>query len=312
MPSTKISGITGGEKTTGVSTDLFEIEEADGSSKNMSLDTIKDYNQDNLVFPSSIIGDIKITETYKEITASYPWFPLMKPDQALSTSNFSQTYIDYERAKKVVYDPADTNVSSFTGAWSSGIFTLDDTDANNAMLDGLSEDYLFQGDYTNFRLVNDGTNDFEITALSASGLTITVDTTDNTPSGTSIEIYLNRVYGSTTSCYHYSEAGLANYQAGDGKIAGLRHRDQMQLLTGQTSLSPTIGMTLNTSDEGVFSEPGDLLANNPSGASGVDAYKIGFKSSNSPDARTSATTDGETMMRSIPIYKSKYVGEYTA
>jgi len=253
---------------------------------------------------------------YKAISDTFPWFCLGLPDQDLvqdteTGGNFPEALITEMRSWKVTYDEFDTAQTEFVGAWVAGVYTLTDTTANNEMIALLEEDYNFQGDFTKFRILSDGTNEYEITALDSTARTITVDTTDNTPSGTAVEIYLHRLYGETTSVRHYSEAGLANYQAGDGKIAGLRHRDQMQLITG--TLDPFINTAasgVNTAT-GVFDSNGDTAGHKWSNlTSGSET--ISFDSSGSPGARTSDDTDGETIARHISEYKYLYVGSYTA
>ena len=173
--------------------------------------------------------EMKIFSVYKEISATFPWFCMSLPDQNWTTDHYSADFIAEMRSRKVIYDELDTNVSSFTGSWSTGVFTLDDNTANNAMLAELAEEYLFAGSpVTNWRLLNDGTYDYNVTAISVAARTIEVSTADHTPSGTSISIYLHRVYGSTTSARHHSWAGLGLYMTGSNKVTGLRRRDTMQ------------------------------------------------------------------------------------
>jgi hypothetical protein len=174
--------------------------------------------------------DMRFMKIYKPISASFPWFCLSLSDQNWTTSHYSAEFISTMRTRKVIYDEMGSSpVSSFSGSWSSGVFTLDNNTANVTMLAALAREYLYAGSpATNWRLLNDGTYDYNITAISTSARTITVSTADHTPSGTSISIYKHRVYGSTTSARHFSEAGLGFYQAGGDKISGLRRLDQSQ------------------------------------------------------------------------------------
>ncbi len=173
--------------------------------------------------------DLKMLSVYKSISGSFPWYCMSLPDETWTTAHYSADFIAEMRSRKVIYDELNTNQSAFTGSWSTGTFTLDNNTANNSMLAELAEEYLFAGSpTTNWRLLNDGTYDYNVTAISVASRQITVSTADHTPSGTSISIYLHRVYNSTTSARHHSWAGLGLYMAGGNKVTGLRRRDAMQ------------------------------------------------------------------------------------
>jgi hypothetical protein len=179
---------------------------------------------------STIEGkSLKILDSYTAISTSHPWLCLSLPDVTLTATNYSASFIAERRSRKIVYDELNTKVSAFGGTWSSNVFTLTNNAANNAMIAELAEDWLFAGSpATNWRILNDGTNEFNITGISASAITITVNLDSKTAAGTSISIYLYRVYGSTTSCRHFSWAGLGLYMTGQNKITGLRRRDKFQ------------------------------------------------------------------------------------
>jgi hypothetical protein len=193
--------------------------------------------------------DMRFMKIYKPISASFPWFCLSLSDQNWTTSHFSADFIATMRTRKVIYDEMGASpVSSFGGAWAGDTFTLTDNAANVAMITALAREYLYAGSpTTNWRLLHDGTNEFNIIAISVSARTIKVNLDGKTAAGSAIEIYKHRVYGSTTSARHFSEAGLGFYQAGGDKISGLRRLDQMQghyhspLESGFTFLSGGIG-----------------------------------------------------------------------
>lgn len=174
--------------------------------------------------------DLKMLKVYKAISASFPWFCLSLADQDWTTAHFSADFIATMRTRKVIYDEMGASpVSSFGGAWAGDTFTLTNNAANVAMITALAREYLYAGSpTTNWRLLHDGTNEFNIIAISVSARTIQVNLDSKTASGSAIEIYRHRVYGSTTSARHFSEAGLGFYQAGGDKISGLRRLDQMQ------------------------------------------------------------------------------------
>jgi len=245
---------------------------------------------------------------YKDISASFPWLCLSKPTAVLTTTNYTQDFIDSQRSIKWVYEEAGaTPVSSFGGVWSTNEFTLDNNATNIAFLAELLEDWEFHGKPTSgWRVLFDGTTELDITNIVLSTRKIT---TAANGSGASIEIYSNRVKGSTTSCKHFTEAGLADYQAGGGKIAGALRRDKMQRTTGQ--LSPVFSNTAYTTKSGVFSGTTGPTAGAVQGTTGTFQYVINFDSANSPNARTSATTDGETQAKSATVFKYLFCGSYT-
>jgi hypothetical protein len=179
--------------------------------------------------------DIRLMKVYKAISEAFPWFCLSLSDQNWTTSHYSAEFISTMRTRKVIYDEMGASpVSSFGGAWSGDTFTLTDNTANVAMITALAREYLYAGSpTTNWRLLHDGTNEFNIIAISVSARTIQVNLDSKTAAGSAIEIYKHRVYGSTTSARHFSEAGLGFYQAGGDKISGLRRLDQMQQITGK-------------------------------------------------------------------------------
>jgi len=209
--------------------------------------------------PASYIGEsLQILNSYKPISSAFPWLCMSLSDRTLAVANYSQDLIDVYRARKVVYDELDTAVSSFEGAWSGSNFTLTDNAANVAMIAELYEDWLFAGSpASGWRiLVSDGV-EYNITGFTVASRIITVS---GSPAGTAIEIYLNRILGSTTSCKHFSWAGLGLYMTGQNKITGLRRRDKFQghyhdfyrSGSGGASNSMTQGSTQNAGSTGIL------------------------------------------------------------
>jgi hypothetical protein len=248
---------------------------------------------------------------YKDISASFPWLCLSKPTAVLTTTNYTQDFIDSQRSIKWVYEEAGaTPVSSFGGAWSTNEFTLTDNATNNAFLAELLEDWVFHGSPTSgWRILFDGTTELDITNIVLSTRKIT---TNANGAGASIEIYTNRVKGSTTSCKHFTEAGLADYQAGGGKIAGALRRDKIQRITGQASSSSGTGLLSTTAVvEGALKRGSNSYANAPAGTGSADTRSIAIDSADSPNARTSATTDGETQAKSATVFKYLFCGSFT-
>lgn len=283
--------------------------------KKLKSQTLIDYI--NSLISLSVGSSVKYEETFIDISESHPWLCLSKPSEVLTTTNYSQSFIDARRARKWTYDEAGASpVSSFSGAWASNVFTLDNNATNIAFLTELLEDWIFHGSpATGWRILYDGTEEFNITNIVLSTRKITVDLDSKTATGTSIEIYTNRVYGSTTSCKHFSESGLADYQAGGTKIAGALRRDKMQKLTGSMSfMSGESGYGIASGATGVYkltAQTTDPHFDN-TGGSTSGGLKFDFDSALSPNSRTSTTTDGETQAKSATIYKYLFVGSYQA
>ena len=262
--------------------------------KKLKSQTLIDYI--NSLISLTVGSSVKYEETFIDISESHPWFCLSKPSEVLTTTNYSQSFIDARRARKWTYDEAGASpVSSFSGAWASNVFTLDNNATNIAFLTELLEDWVFHGSpATGWRILHDGTEEFNITNIVLSTRQITVNLDSKTATGTSIEVYLNRVYGSTTSCKHFSEAGLADYQAGGDKFAGALRRDQMQRITGEVTWQNFGRGDISITKDGAFSS--SSATGGPGGNSGTSSSSpvLRFDSYFSPNARTSATTAGRT------------------
>jgi hypothetical protein len=292
--------------------DNCDVETSLTPTSNVKIPTSKavvDYYFSQLTVGSSI----KTESEYIAISEDHPWLCLSLPSVDLTTSNYSTEFINKLRARKYIYDEFGTSpVSAFSGSWSSNVFTLTDNAANKAMLAELAEDWLYHGSpVTDWRILSDGTTDFNITGINVTSRTITVNLDGETTSGTSIIIYTNRVYRQATQARHFSEAGLATYQAGGGKSGRLFRRDQMQRLQGNVHLN-TNGSSTTVPKSGVFTNSYDQSTNTWAGTISAIQSVINFDSYFSPNARTSSGTNGETIAKSSSRYEYIYVGSYTA
>jgi hypothetical protein len=296
--------------------DLFPGQDGDGNFKATAEAMYNLFAGDSAL----IIGeDVRTLSVLREPTAIFPWFCLSYPNQNFTSANFPLEFIDKRRNLKHIYnefnDPLlDPKAESFSGTWASNVFTLANNAANNAMLAELAEDWLYHGSPTsNWRIINDGTLDFKMTTMDVTARTITVDLDSETATGTNIIIYTNRVYRQATQARHFSEAGLATYQAGGGKSGRLFRRDQMQVITGHfDAWSQHALQNGGTGGSGALSvgTSGNAAISNGSGS--ATNQRLVFDSANSPNARTSATTAGETIAKSSSDYRYIYVGSYTA
>ena len=244
---------------------------------------------------AEVVGStIKTESKLIPISPTHPWFCLSYPSIDFTTANYSTEFIDELRARKYIYDEFGTNTSTFSGTWAGNIFTLANNAANNAMLAELAEDWLFHGSpLNNWRIINDGTLDFKMTTMNVTARTITVDLDSETTTGTSIIIYTNRVYRDATKARHFSEAGLATYQAGGGKSGRLFRRDQLQgfhILMARAASTITYGIGGTTT--GVLDQRLTHIVND--GTNGTPR------------------TGAETIAKSSSRYEYIYVGSYTA
>jgi hypothetical protein len=254
-------------------------------------------------------------DDFVDISPTFPWFCLSKPTVIQTTSNYTQEYIDVRRARKWTYERAGASpVSSFGGAWSTNEFTLTDNATNNAFLAELLEDWVFHGSPTSgWRILFDGTTELDITNIVLSTRKIT---TNANGSGTSIEIYSNRVKGSTTSCKHFTEAGLADYQAGGGKIAGALRCDKLQghdhklWLTSQNSSASNVNyfrddcglISVNAARTSEYNN----IATWSSNRRAMNGYGEDVSSNGTP------RTGSETQAKSATVFKYLFVGSYEA
>lgn len=134
-----------------------------------------------------------------------------------------------------------------------------------------------------------------------SGTGIAADTKITDISGTTVTISDTAATGEIETTF--TNDGLAIY-GGSGGSQG----DQMQLLEGAASAAGEFGIGLlrRVTDagyvEGVFSV-GDNCTYSPGGEASRSGSQLGFNSSGSPNARTSATTAGRTTAhaRKLPI-----------
>jgi hypothetical protein len=129
-----------------------------------------------------------------------------------------------------------TYVSSFSGSWSGTAFTLTDNPQNRILLDALSEDAYYQGANFNANLITPinpsnwitlrwGTTDINISSFNPT--TRVINITSGVPTGTTIELYPNRILNSSDARHRQIEdSTLINN--GIQVISGLRLRDRMQ------------------------------------------------------------------------------------
>ena len=211
-------------------------------------------------------------------------------------------------------------------AISSNVATLTfaNTTAELAILGILSEDTVAHGGYSNWQTItlasaigDIAAGDYAITDVDAASRTISFAYTasDNSGSVTAVaSFYRHRVAGSTTTARLFPVDGYAIMSEGSDRVSGFRKLDQMQLVEGEYLIPQDAdGNDLYKNLSGAFTvSTSGTLKRISLGASTYDATKLEFSSSDSPDARTSATTDGQTYPRNIAAYMYLWGRSYVA
>jgi len=100
------------------------------------------------------------------------------------------------------------------------------------------------------------------------------------------------------------------YDPASGVPMGQWHQDQMQRITGgMTSVTTNTGYYRENHQEGALSSQGSVTNLTGSGSATPSSKDLLFDSANSPNARTSETTDGETWPCHGVLPKLIYTGE---
>ena len=275
--------------------------------KKMSVETMGNYIADYVGFSPEVVGaSIKTFSKLIPISPTFPWFCLSYPSVNFTTANYPAEFIDELRSRKYTHDEFGTPVSAFSGAWASNVFTLANTPENVAMITELAEDWLYHGSPTsNWRILRSNNQDYNITGITVATRQITVNIDGSATSGASIEIFTNRVYRQATQARHFSEAGLATYQAGGGKSGRLFRRDQTQ-----GHWHTVIGHLSSTSVNGV--SPFACTVNNNTNI--PDTHPANMYGRNIVTDGTNGTprTGSETIAKSSSDYRYVYVGSYKA
>jgi hypothetical protein len=250
-------------------------------------------------------------------------------------ANWGADYITWLRGQSAVYNEGRTGeTSSYSGSASGSVITLDDNAANNALLATMVAEveahveemggdetnwFTVTWDGTEFVLADDGTGYPDIDSGTRE---ITVTGTP-TPGAGNLTVYPHRIAGSSTTARVYSYRGRNIIGAGyDGVISGFRRRDQMQRITGIVDDGSTDGVLarnstvseLENNTVGAFADTEWSVAGARVDTGGIaaKASPLDFNSANSPNARTSSTTDGTTHGMDIGSHIYQHTGFYSA
>lgn len=203
--------------------------------------------------------------------------------------------------------------------------TFDSTDAADAILEGLHEDYMYGGVHRAITLPSDigdiVAGEYQITDIDVSTNTLTFDYVADDNSGTdtwTANFYSNRVIGSTTTARLYQATGdaLTSANSSEGNyICGLRMRDAEQRITGTITKINSVSNagpldSASNNIDGVFSNGTDQT-NGP----GINTTRTGaaliFDSANSTSPNQAKTNDEETHVKSqvghLYIWGRRYI-----
>ena len=197
--------------------------------------------------------------------------------------------------------------------------TLSGTEETD-ILTALAEDALVNDEhaatpYTDWRSVtlpsaigDIAAGEYALTDVDPSGLTISFAYVASNNSGSVsavVNFYENRIPGSTTTARVYQASGrtlVSPNDENDKNISGLRMRDAMQRITGNTNFRGTSADTdLFISTNGVFNKGSSLgtpIGIQGSGDNRADAV-LEFDSADSTSPNTAKTDDDETRPKSL-------------
>ena len=147
--------------------------------------------------------------------------------------------------------------------------------------------------------------------VAATDITALAEGDDVTGSGIAANSYISDITGTTVTITDTAATGsISSTFTNDGKFvrggssSGVGQKDQMQKLTGKVnSFASTYGLLKrgDNSLEGAFSQGTDIT--NSTAGNAILGAGLDFDSSDSPDARTSSTTDGETRPANTTMVK---------
>jgi hypothetical protein len=276
------------------------------------------FDKDNptVFFPAVCLSDI---ETYRDISvANYP-------DLVPELRSIPAYYERNKTGEKYQFDVTNWAISSNVAT-----LTFANTTAENEILAALSADNLVHGSYTNWQTItlasaigDISSGDYAITDVDTLARTISFAFTASNNSGSvtaTASFYRHRVAGSTTTARLFQISEDALMSVGNDRVSMFRQLDQMQRITGYlesvSNNASLLGMfgTASPSVSGAFSLNGTTQnINTIAGASAAAGQRgLDFDSADSPNARTSATTDGQTQPKNTAAHIFMWAQSYVA
>jgi hypothetical protein len=152
--------------------------------------------------------------------------------------------------------------------------------------------------------------DYNITDVDAVSRTISFAYTDSDNSGSvtaTVSFYRHRIAGSTTTARLFQISEDALMSVGNDRISMFRQLDQMQQITGKVGEFSI--RTLSSYETGALSRTAGTVEAPVPGEAG-STQRIILDSANSPNARTSATTDGQTRPKNTAAFVYMWAQEF--
>lgn len=193
------------------------------------------------------VGKYSWFNFYQEPSPAFPWLHLAQSDLVLSESNWPLLVPHLRNIKLTYFDNGSgTPVNSFTivsYSRTSNIasIVLATNSINDNILAALVEEQVIQGDFSSRLLyipVSLGSIDsgeYTLTGINTGTRTITFASSGidigSTPSSSSVEFYMHRILGSSTTAKHFRTTGRSLMTVGDANgyiVGGLRRRDTFQ------------------------------------------------------------------------------------
>jgi hypothetical protein len=309
--------------------DELSIDEADGSNKYVLAAiiglSIKHGKQ---------LGELLFLSDYKAVAAfdkdsPEDFFPAVclstiEGKEDISATNYP-TLVPALRARPVYYERGKTgekyqfDVTDWAIVSNVATLTFANTTAENEILSALSADNVVNGGYSDWQTItlpaaigDIAAGDYNITDVDAVSRTISFAFTASDNSGSvtaTVSFYRHRIAGSTTTARLFQISEDALMSVGNDRISMFRQLDQMQQITGEVGEFSI--RTLSSYETGALSRTAGTVEA-PASASAGSTQRIILDSANSPNARTSATTSGQTRPRNTAAFVYMWAQEYVA
>jgi hypothetical protein len=309
--------------------DELSIDEADGSNKYVLAAiiglSIKHGKQ---------LGELFFLSDYKAVAefdkdSPEDFFPAVclstiEGKEDISATNYP-TLVPELRARPAYYERGKTgekyqfDVTGWAIVSNVATLTFANTTAENEILSALSADNVVNGGYSDWQTItlaaaigDIAAGDYNITDVDAVSRTISFAYTDSDNSGSvtaTVSFYRHRIAGSTTTARLFQISEDALMSVGGDRVSMFRQLDQMQRITGIFANERLGNSSSEQVTNGALYDIGNYGSEGAAGGS-TSGLNIGFDSSLSPDARTSATTDGQTRPKNTAAFVYMWAQEF--
>ncbi|MDY7026662.1 MAG: hypothetical protein SVR04_00035 [Spirochaetota bacterium] len=304
--------------------DEFSIAEADGSNKYVlsaiiGLSIKHSASVGRLIFESDYIAPAAFDKDDPESFYPAVCLSTIEGKEDISASNYP-TLVPELRSRPVYYERGKTgekyqfDVTGWAIVSNVATLTFANTTAENEILSALSADNVVNGGYSDWQTItltaaigDIAAGDYNITDVDAVSRTISFVYTASNNSGSvtaTVRFYRHRIAGSTTTARLFQISEDALMSVGGDRVSMFRQLDQMQRITGSVD-----NVCSGGSADGAFSVS---ATGNTFTSGSAPRYDVDFDSANSPNARTSATTDGQTRPKNTAAFVYMWAQSYVA